>query len=388
VTRGALFSTWCAVVVLALASAAGLARAQGNVSTLGQGYPPGQLSTRDLGSGGAFGEIDAESPINPAALGAWGTIGLHFQYDPEFRTVTANGVTERTTTNRFPVLMGAIPLGHFTVGLSFSTLLDRTWETNVTKPLAPQVGDTGTQTSTSTVRSTGGINDLRLGLSWAATPWLAIGAGMDWFTGENQILQQVTFSDTLQNVFQSSSFLESISYGGVGVSAGFILKPVQILSLAGSFRVGGNVRARLGDSTTLANGNIPARAGGSIAFTGIPGVALGARVDWEQWSRLNDLSVGDVTAKDGLGWSGGADVQAFKLFDRTIQLRLGGGRRALPYVVDGVQINETDLSGGVGIPFGRGRVTVDVSVVRDWRTSVVGVTENAYIVSTGLTIHP
>jgi hypothetical protein len=33
-------------------------------------------------------------------------------------------------------------------------------------------------------------------------------------------------------------------------------------------------------------------------------------------------------------------------------------------------------------------VTIDVSVQRDWRTSILGVTENAYIVSTGLTIHP
>ncbi|HWZ60854.1 MAG TPA: hypothetical protein VNW46_17850 [Gemmatimonadaceae bacterium] len=380
---------WSGLVVMAFAVATGSAGAQGNVSTLGQGYPPGQLSTRDMGSGGAFGEIDAESPLNPAALSAWGSIGLHFQYDPEFRTVTANGVTEHTTTNRFPLFIGAIPISHFTLGLSFSTLLDRTWETNVTQTLAPQIGDVGLpSTETTTFRSTGGISDLRLGVAWSATPWLAVGAGVDWFTGQNQILQQVTFSDTTPGRFFPSVNNSTISYGGIGASAGIILRPIHSLALAGSFRVGGNVRAREGDSTTLANGNIPARAGGQIAFTGIPGVSLGARVDWEQWSKLNDLSVGDVTAKDGLGWSVGTDVQAFSLFGRTIQLRLGGGRRALPYVVAGTQINETDLSGGVGIPFGRGRVTLDISVVRDWRTSVVGVTESAYITSTGLTIHP
>ena len=66
----------------------------------------------------------------------------------------------------------------------------------------------------------------------------------------------------------------------------------------------------------------------------------------------------------------------------------GGGRRPLPYAADGTQIYETNLSGGLGVPFGKNRVTIDVSVQRDWRTSVFGVTENAYIVSTGLTIHP
>jgi hypothetical protein len=367
---------------------AGVAGAQGNVSSLGQGYPPGQLSTRDLGAGGAFGEIDAESPINPAALTSWGTIGLHFQYDPEFRTVSADGVTERTTTNRFPLFSAAIPIGHFTIGLAFSTVLDRTWETNVTSSLPNQVGDTGTQSYTAQYRSTGGLNDLRLGVGWAITPWLSVGGAMDWFTGENQITELTTFSDTTQNVYQASIYQNTISYGGVGASGGIVLRPIHSLALAGSFRVGGNMRARLGDSTTLANGNVPARAGGSVSFSGIPGVTLGGRVDWEQWSRLNDFSVGDVTANNGTGWSVGADVQGPKVFERTIQLRLGGGRRPLPYDVDGTQIYETDLSGGLGIPFGRGRVTIDVSVVRDWRTMVAGVSENAYIVSTGLTIHP
>jgi hypothetical protein len=376
---------WLAALSLVIAGAAG---AQGNVSSLGQGYPPGQLSTRDLGAGGAFGEIDAESPINPAALTTWGTIGLHFQYDPEFRTVSAGGITERTTTNRFPLFSAAIPIGHFTIGLAFSTVLDRTWETNVTQPLPNQVGDTGTQTYTAQYKSTGGLNDLRLGLGWAVTPWLSIGGAMDWFTGENQITQLTTFSDTNQNVYQASIYENTISYGGVGASGGIILRPISSLALAGSFRVGGNIRARLNDSTTLANGNVPARAGGSLSFTGIPGVTLGGRVDWEQWSRLNDLGVGDVTANNGVGWSAGTDIQGPKIFERTIQLRLGGGRRPLPYAVDGTQIYETDLSGGLGIPFGRGRVTIDVSVVRDWRTSVVGVSESAYIVSTGLTIHP
>jgi hypothetical protein len=377
-----------ALVSVGLALAAGSARAQGNVSTLGQGYPPGQLSTRDLGSGGAFGEVDAQSPLNPAALGGWGTIGLHFQYDPEFRTVSAGGVSEHTTTNRFPLFIGAIPLGHFTIGLSFSTLLDRTWETNQKSVIPPEVTDPLPDTVTKTFRSTGGISDLRLGVAWAATPWLAVGAGVDWFTGQNQILQQATFSDTLQGRDFPSVFNSQISYGGIGASAGIILRPISSLALAGSFRVGGNTRARNGDSTTLGNGNIPARAGGSVTFSGVPGVSLGARVDWEQWSKLNDLSVGDVTAKDGIGWSGGADIQGPKLLDRVIVLRIGGGRRALPYVVDGIQIHETNIAGGIGIPFGRGRVTIDISVLHDWRTSVAGVSENAFITSTGLTIHP
>jgi hypothetical protein len=385
---------WALVLAMAaLAVDAGLARAQGNISQIGEGYPTGQLSTRDIGSGGAFAEIDAQSPLNPAALGSWGTIGLHFQYDPEFRTVKADSITERTTTNRFPLFIGAIPIGHFTIGLSFSTLLDATWQTSSTTPFANEPTDTGSQSYTTTVRSTGGINDLRLGLAWNATPWLTVGAAMDWFTGENQISYLTTFSDTTNNVYHTSLYENTTSYGGVAASGGLILRPIKTLMVAGSFRVGGNIRARLNDSTTIFNGNVPARVGGGIAFTGIPGVTIGGSVDWEQWSQLNNfqdgvLAANGFVANDGVGWAVGTDIQGPKVFEHTIDLRLGGGRRPLPYASDGTQVYETNLSGGLGIPFGRNRVTIDVSVQKDWRTSLFGVTENAYIVSTGLTIHP
>lgn len=376
------------VAVAAVMLPIGRIGAQGNVSTLGQGYPVGQLSTRDQGSGGAFGEVDAQSPINPAALASWGSLSLHMQYDPEFRTVTADGVTERTTTSRFPLFAGAIPIGKFTVGLSFSTLVDRTWATNTTTTLAAEPGDTASTTATTKVQSTGGINDLRLGIAWAATSWLSVGAAMDWFTGQNQILEAVSVADTTPNRYQESQFLSTISYGGVGASAGFVLRPASFLSVAGSFRVGGNIRARLGDSTTLGNGQVPARGGGGVVFSGIPGVLLSGRVDWEQWSRFNALTVNDVTYKDGVGWSVGTDIQGPRVLDRTINLRLGGGRRPLGSVVDGTAIMETDLSGGIGVPFGRGHAVVDLSLTRAFRTGVVGATEDAYILSTGLTIHP
>ena len=49
------------------------AAAQGTLSTQGLGYPPGQLSTPASSMGGAIGEIDPFSPINPASLGQPGS---------------------------------------------------------------------------------------------------------------------------------------------------------------------------------------------------------------------------------------------------------------------------------------------------------------------------
>ena len=78
--------------------------AQGNLSTQGLGYPPGEITTATMGAGGAFGETDPVSAINPAALASWGRAAIHFQYDPEFRTVSSSQGTDHATTVRFPLL--------------------------------------------------------------------------------------------------------------------------------------------------------------------------------------------------------------------------------------------------------------------------------------------
>ena len=53
--------------------------AQGNLSGQGLGFPTGQLSARAEGTGGAIGEIDPISLVNPAALAFIGTTTLFFQ---------------------------------------------------------------------------------------------------------------------------------------------------------------------------------------------------------------------------------------------------------------------------------------------------------------------
>jgi hypothetical protein len=376
--------------VLALVLAGQSVAAQGNVSTLGFGYPPGQLSSRAEGAAGAFGEVDAQSGINPAALSTWGPLGIHFQYDPEFRTVKAFDTTENTTTSRFPVFSAGIPIGHFVVGINASTLLDQTWLVNINTYLPPETNDAYGTTATTTYRSTGGITDLQFGLAWNATPWLAVGAAFHAFTGEQQVLQEVTVTDTVNNRYQPSSYLQTNSYGGEGFSVGFELKPRPFLTLAGSYRGGGSMLIKSGDSTNLAHDPLPARAGGSIMFSGVPGVLIAGRVDWEGWSALNALSTPnpDLVARDGTGWSIGTDIQGPTVAGRVVTLRVGGGRRPLPYMFDGVSIMETDIGGGLGIPFGRGRATLDLSLNHDWRTEVAGVSESAYILSLGLTIRP
>jgi len=67
-------------------------RAQSNLSSQGFGFPTGQLSARAYGAGGALGEMDPLSPVNPASLGLLPSRILFLQMEPEFRTV--KGVAE------------------------------------------------------------------------------------------------------------------------------------------------------------------------------------------------------------------------------------------------------------------------------------------------------
>jgi hypothetical protein len=364
--------------------------AQGNVSTQGFGFPPGQLSTRAEGSAGAFGEFDAQSPINPASIASDRSVQLHFQYDPEFRTVSVDGVHEGSTTSRFPLAMVSGPLwGGGAIAVSWSSLLDRTFQVNQTSYLPSYNGYDTRDTVTSSIQSSGGINDLRLTLAWAFGSWLAVGGGADLFTGQNQLLQQVTVEDTIANQYAESQFKNFLSYNGVGASGGVTVRPVKWLGLAGSFRYGGGISIREGDSTQIAHGLVPGRAGAAILFNPLQGLLIAGRVDWEQWSRLTELGDDALQARDGTGWSIGTDIEGPKIgTNRYITLRFGAGNRPLPYVLSGTEIRETDISGGLGFPLLGGKSILDVSLMHAARTEVLGVSESAFDLSVGLTIRP
>ena len=161
------------VAVFLLVVHASPLRAQGNLSTQGFGYPTGQLSTSSLGAGGGLGEFDPESGLNPAAIASLTRPMIHLQFDPEFRSVSTPAGTDHTTTMRFPLLSAGLPISSsFVLGLSFSRLLDRTWESTQTGLTA--VGDTSIL-STQTFKVSGGIEDLQVDGAW--TPFTACASG-------------------------------------------------------------------------------------------------------------------------------------------------------------------------------------------------------------------
>src|SRR4051812_7374879 len=194
--------------------------AQSNISTQGYGYPPGQLSTRALSMGGAIGEIDMSSALNPASLGRLATRTILFQIEPEWRRVTSPTGSNSTSTARYPLVNIGVPFGeHWVFGVSSSTLLDRTWQTsrddtlNISGDLVP--------TRTRELAQ-GAMNDLRLATTWTNHRSLYIGLGLSGITGRSVVNTIEQFQDSAFEDFTSDRVL---SYSGSALSAG-----IQFLS--------------------------------------------------------------------------------------------------------------------------------------------------------------
>lgn len=387
---------------VALAAPASAA-AQGSLSGQGFGYPTGQLSARALGTGGAQAEFDAQSALNPQGVGGWGGAGLFVQYEPEFRSVGTPGGQDRTTTSRFPLIAGSLPVRErFAAGISLSTLLDRTFETRSTRQ------DTiGTDPVRVPVvvserdRSEGAINDIRLGVSFAATPKLRAGIGLHAFTGENRRTLVNTFSpaagaaDTAEiGAVQQQRVL---GYSGNAISGGFEWRPGRSLALAASGRVGSDLTTRVGD-TTVSKARVPSRAGVGLRFDGITGASIAARVDWQGWSAMRGLSDG-VPVRDALEYGLGADVVGPRLGTNAMALRAGVRVRDLPFGVrrpdgadgvDNLDVREVAFSGGLGFLLAANRAMVDIGVQRASRSAdgAGDLDERAWTLSVGLRVRP
>lgn len=381
---------------LLIAASAASATAQGNLSTQGFGYPTGQLSPSALSLGGSTAELDASSALNPANVAVWGAVVLFMQYEPEIRTVKTSGASNRTMTARFPMVGIAVPLGRWiTAQASASTFLDRTWRSSVTtqRDIGGTVFD-----ATEIFSSDGGITDFRLAMAYSPTRRFQVGVAGHIFSGENRILIQQVFPDTVR--FSGAQQESELTYGAYGVSAGAMFRLATHLGIGASVRAGGDMDAKSAD-TVVASGKVPMRYGASVSYAGISGVALSARVNFDEWSSMQSMrgSGSRMRAFDSWDYGVGADVAGPTIGRRNIALRLGARYRGLPFgagssaTVDPSKVNELTLAGGFGIPLGVGRSQIDVGVARATRKPenaavTGGATESAYIFSFGVRVRP
>ncbi len=359
-------------------------RAQSNLSSQGFGYPTGQFSTRASGAGGSLGEMDPLSPINPAAIGQLGSRLVYFQIEPEYRTVTTSAGPERTTTARYPIVFGAIPIGsRWVFSIGSSTLLDRTSSTSFNT--IQVLNGTDSIPMTTTYKIDGAMNDVRLASAFLPTSWLHLGLGVHAITGRNLItLTQAFPSDTTE--FSSFTQQRVLGFSGKAVSGG-----VQLMSnsveVAFSGRAGGTLNLSASD-TALTSANVPNRYGASIAYTGIANSAIAVRTSRENWSSLGSLGSKGLVGVDAWDTSIGADIAGPRWGERSISLRGGFRDRTLPFQTSGHTVTEKSISGGVGTSLANGHVLADLALIHADRTAAIAASEKAWIISLGLSVRP
>ncbi len=375
-------SAWRLVALATLFVPAAL-HAQGNISTLGFGYPAGQLSTRALGAGGALGEIDPLSVSNPASILGFTGSALYFQAEPEYRTLKVGGQSEHTNIPRFPLISASIPVTPtIMLGLSVSNLLDRTFET---QSRGQQLVGDSTVFTTNSFKSDGAIGDLRIALAWLPRNWLRVGVGAHAIAGDNRVRNTQVFDDSTR--FARLVDTATVGYTGNAYSAGMELLAGKSWSLAASYRYGGNLSLKRGD-TTLSNAHVPNRLGLSVAYLGIPGTSIAVRSAKDEWSRMRLLGSPTLRITDSWDTSVGADVLGPRLASRSIQLRGGMRWRTLPFGLPASAVTEKSVSLGAGTLLSRGRAAFDLAAIRASRSASGNVSESAWTVSFGVTVRP
>ncbi|MFN2636230.1 MAG: hypothetical protein ABR585_04330, partial [Gemmatimonadaceae bacterium] len=320
----------------------------------------------------------------PASIGGFPSASIFLQYSPEFRRVTAGSSSDKTTTARFPLVSAILPVGQrWTLGLSSSTFLDRSYETDLVRSLnVGAAGDTVQVTENS--RVLGAINDVRLALAWVGSQAFRVGFGGHVFSGSNRITFRRIFPDTVG--FVGTQDGSRISYAGFAASIGLEYRPSRAVGFAASARKGGDLTAQSND-TTIGRGRLPDHYSGSFVYEGIPGASFSARVAHDGWSSLSSLSSARLQAFDTWDMSVGGEATGPRFIQRVLTLRAGARRRTLPFGFAGDKVSETDFMLGLGAPLTRDRANIDFALQRAMRTAG-SVNERGYILSFGLRVSP
>jgi len=368
----------CAVVLFAAR-----AHAQGTLGAQGFGYPPGQLSVYSRSLGGATGETDALSPINPAALALLRRGGLYIQSEQESRSIDADGRSGSTRAYRFPLFAAAVPVGaRGMIGVSFSTLLDRTWGTEARDK---QVFGTDSIAFTERFRSEGALNDVRIAGAWALRDNVIVGLGIHMFPGENRLTISREFDDSL--TFAPLRDSANVNYFGSGFSGGLLWRPIRTVTIGASGRLGGKLKLRESD-TLRTTADAPSQYGLGVRYD-VPGTTVAFRADRTLWSKMGGLGSARATPQDVWDLGLGVDVLGPHVLGSQVTLRGGARRRTLPFRAGNEQVDETAFTLGTGLPLARGRAQVDVFLERASRTAGdVDAKERSWTFGLGLTVRP
>jgi hypothetical protein len=378
-------SSWLVTLAL-LAGPAALAAQSSQFGVRGLGLPIRPQSPRATGTGGAFGLFDTESSINPALPASMLNFTALLTSMQNFRHSTNPFGTASGRDNRFPQMQVAGPIGGTRLGLALSVsgYTDRSFSLGTQDTVDLRGQRIGVY---DTLTSRGGISDIQAAVGWRVSKTLTVGIGLHALPGSNRVENHRAFADSSFSVAIERA---DLSYLGFGVSAGFLLRVVPRLTLAGTFRTDTHASVER-DSTLLGNVDLPTQISAGLRWQTSLRSAMAVSYSRRSWSGAD----AGLKALGGIGALDTYEVAAGMEFLKDLKnaghkpLRFGGHYATLPFpVVTGRQAHELGVALGTGLRFTGGRGGVDLSLEQLWRSDGQSYTERATVISLGVSIRP
>ncbi|HSE53007.1 MAG TPA: hypothetical protein VLB00_12520 [Gemmatimonadales bacterium] len=369
-----------------LSAASPLAAQSSQFGVRGLGLPMRPHSVRAVGTGGAFGLFDAESSFNPGSIGQVSFTSASFQTVQSWRHSESPSGSASGRDNRYPGIFVAGPIGgtRLAISLSASGYTDRNFSIASRDTL--MLRDVPVET-TDTLRSLGGVSDVRAAIAWNSSPSLQIGVGIHMLTGSNRITSTRRFSDTS---YAGAAEQFTVSYLGMGVSAGIVARLGRAVSLSGMIRADDKLRVER-DSLRLGTTKLPITLAGGARVQFGDQLQLAGSATYRSWSSADE----DLVAQGGIGSNNTTEFNAGLEYLRdprrpnNLPLRLGFYHAKLPFpLVLGEDASETGISIGTSKRFVGERAGIDLALGQVWRKGGAGFSERATLLTLGVSVRP
>lgn len=352
----------------------------------GLGLPGRPTTPRVRGMGGSFALFDGESDFNPAAMANLKAVTAGFVIAPTWRTWETPAGSAHLRDTRFPLVFvgGPIPRSRVAIGVSFGSYADRdfslaTRDSLVIRGVQTQVFDT--------LKSVGGLNEIRFAAGYQLGPRTSVGAAVYWITGSSRLEARRAFSDTSYIPFRQRA---ELSYQGVGFSVGVTHRISQAIQVAALLRSDAHVTVDR-DSAQVYKVDLPYTLSAGALIKVSPVLSVAASGIYRTWGSANSdlLAQGGVGAHNTLEVSLGGELARNLRRPTKLPIRFGARYADLPFpVVAGARPKEFSISAGTGLRFAQDRAGIDLSLEHAWRSEGTPYKERALMLAFGLSIRP
>ena len=388
-----------AAVTAAIILAAGTvpALAQSLFATRGLGLPIQPLDARARALGGVgTGLLGINtSLVNPAdAIGLTRrAIGASVQ--PTGGEAELNGETGEFGATRFPSVRLIIPLGtRFGLSVGYGSVLEQSWALETTGET--QIGDETIETR-DLIEADGGVSRVEIGLAFAITQSLAIGAAGGVYAGqlERSIRRAFVDPDILLAPFEQKL---RFGFSGPHATVGARWNPIPVLRLGAAFTLGDNLEVDVEEGSAAGEDwRLPMRLNAGVSGLLTPELALAVGAE-RAWGADDEPIAGASVRADTWRLGGGLEYTGLRTSSHLFPIRLGYANEDLPYHLETeTPATERAFTFGLGIRFGgvdggTPNAVVDAALERGERTGLEstrnpgGLTESFWRMTFSLTL--